>query len=477
MPSLERILRRDQTPWIQTRVANTYDSSRFPELIDNPDPTLRYLACDNERVWRAMEGSEPVIATAKALRKVSLLSVDTGLERGHSSSKRARRIHEWTLSMLKGIREFQASLEMMFDAIMWGWRPLEKVWGPMRWEGRDYLVPKRIHEKFPEHFRFDARGGLVYLPSLNSTGDLKRWEGNALALKFMICTSGAVEHPYGVAVYRDVWLPHFVKNRFLQLFDQGMERSLGLPIFRRRTTTHPGAAGVMEQDPAKIMETVKQEARDMLDLLTSDNILVGLDGWELDFKSDINFVGGWKEALEYYDDLMRSRVAGTDIGSRKGEGSRASDQVTRSTQRDFGKSDARKLESWINEQLIEPAVRWNWDNVQPEEMPKWRSLIHYEMEMENVIALTNAGAPVDGVRTAQVFGVPLQLHPDEGSVILQQKAPPPAAGGPDQTTAPDEERGREEDAPKPEDAERKQSGRSTRGEAPRWDEVELSRFG
>ena len=144
----------------------------------------------------------------------------------------------FAIDFLRRIPRWGEVQERMLDAIYWGWRPIELLWSPQ--VGRDGEMRWFVHaaiEKNPDRFRFTDNRELVYYDPLqnnepqvlNSPEDWIQW---------LPCTSGSIDNPYGVAVYQKIWLPWYSKQRFFQLWAQGMERSMGIVTIKKNG---PGA--------------------------------------------------------------------------------------------------------------------------------------------------------------------------------------------------------------------------------------------
>jgi hypothetical protein len=387
-------------------------------LVENPDPVLRYLALKGEEEWRTMERAETSIGAAKRKRINTLLSYGSAVYPANASAD-AKLISDFCVEMLRRIRHFNTSQRLMLDAIFWGWRPLEVMWDlGMEWKGRQWWGISDIKEKMPEQFRFNADRDLVYVG--NGWGRQLVFNRPEDKLHWMVCTSGSTNTPYGDALYRGVWLIYYIKQRFMQMWAQGMGRSLGL--VKVSQTADP--SGQLIGESAKKMTTIVDEVRDVLRALNDHGVLIEKFGWSLAFLTDVDFSDAWKHPLQYCDECITLMMTGETLSMRIGEvGSKAAASVHQQGLVDFCKSDAAELEDWINDDLLAPAIELNFGAVAPEDIPRWRSKITTQVDLEKARIMYALGAPLDGRKLADESGVPIVLNPTGDDLVLQKTDP------------------------------------------------------
>lgn len=388
--------------------------------VENPDPVLAYVAMKGEEEYRVMERAEPAIRSAKAKRFNTLMSFGSEIQAGNAT-KDARELKDWSVAFFKRIQNFSTVRKLSLDAVTWGWRPMECLWDfDFKIKGKSFWGVKKIYEKKPEAFRFTPDRDLLYVGNRRADPILfNRWEDK---LHWMVCTSGSTDNPYGEAIYRAIWLIYFVKQRFLQMWAQGMARSLGTLKFKQ--TADPGAQ-LLGEGAGKSISEIAWELRDVLRTLNEKGVLIERFGWTLELLCDIEFAEGWDKPLKYCDEVMTLALTGETLSMRLGDtGSRAAAQVHRDGLLDFCKDDAKTEESWWNDGLLHPALKLNFGEDIPDELlPHFRSKIHQKIDMQNAQTLFNMGAPIDGERLAQETGVPLAL--DEGQTNLRLTKPEP----------------------------------------------------
>lgn len=385
-------------------------------IVDNPDPVLRYLALRGEEEYRTMERAEPTIGTAKRTRVNTLLSFGTHVQSG-SKTAASRLLRDFTVSALKGINDFRTVQRLMLDAIYWGWRPMEVTYSTaFRWRGRERWVPKKIREKKPEQFRFTLSRDLCYIGNGMITDPIV-FDQPEDRYNWIVCTAGSTDNPYGDALFKGVWLVYYIKQRFMQMWSQGMARSIGVVSVKQTAD----ASGSLLGEGSKKMEEVVGELRDVLRALNEKGILVQKFGWTVDLLSDIDFSEGWKHPLAYCDEIITLAILGETLTQKIGaQGSRAAADTHRAGLLDFCKSDAPLLETWMSDNLIAPMLELNFGEIDPDDLPKFRSRLSTAIDLEKARVLWALGATLDGVPLADDAGVPIIIPEGTEEVPLER---------------------------------------------------------
>ena len=416
LPSTARVKRlsREIVPFSSTDLI----MGKVP-YVSNPDPVLQYVALKDESEYPLMERAEPAIGSAKRKRMNTLFSFGTEVQAGNNS-KEALDLKDFAVHLLKNIHKWRTVQRLMYDAIFWGWRPLEAMWQfDLKWRGKPYWAPKEIHEKKNHHFRFTPERELVYVG--NGTSDpvvFNRWEDD---YHWLVCTAGSTDNPYGEALYRSIWLIYYVKQQFFQLWAQGMKRSVG--VIQAKQTVDATSA-LMGAAAAKSVEEIASDLRQVLRYLDQKNVLVSKYGWVLEMLTDVEFSEAWKQPIDYCDEIITIAITGETLSMRLGDvGSRAAAQVHRDGLIDYCKSDAGEIENFVNDELLTPALTLNFGDIPLDLLPKYRSKIHQVVDVEKASKLYNMGLPVDGERLAAEAGVPIALDDSPSKCILQKPDP------------------------------------------------------
>ncbi len=382
-------------------------------IVSNPDPVLQYLQVSDESHYRMMERAELAISSSIQKRVGTIISAGSDVQAGKSGSDKAKKYKDFAITLLKGVPAWTTVQEKALEAVFWGWRPLEVILNTnMRFNGGLYWGIKKIDEKMPEEFKFTLDRDLVYIG--DGFQDPVFFDRPEDELHWWVCTSGSTNNPYGEALMRKLWFVWYIKNRFMQMFSTGMERSNGVIIAKQQINLETiGKQATMAQ--------LADELSDVLSLFSNNNILIQRAGWELEFVGDVEFSEGWKYPLDYCDELMRNGIIGGSLTMQVGDvGSRAAADVHEGGTVSIARKDAKVLEGWVNEGLIRPYLEVNFGEIEDDDLPKWRSKISNPVNIENAHVLYQLGAPIDGIKLAAEAGVPLVLDPTDDDLVLKK---------------------------------------------------------
>lgn len=422
-PASAALLSREVLPFASAGLGATYSLG----IIPNPDPVLKFLTFyGDERSYVAMEESEPKLFDAWQHRTTALLSKGTELQLGSSKSPGAKLIHEYGVEALKRIPRWNDVLEKILDGIKWGWRPMQILLdteGTFR--GREAWFASRVIDKPPQKFRFTVDGAMVFTETIFAGTPLVI-DGDWLDFGWLICTRGSLSSPYGTALYRKIWFLWFLKNRFIQKFSQGSERSQGLLKVSKRGAANPTKPG---QDAGGPTATeMMRELEDVLSVMNTYNVLIELGGWTTEFETNLDFSTGWLATLQYIDAAIQTAIIGETLTSDpQDRGTQALGTVHAGVRADYAVGDAKFLEECVDD-LVDKLVRLNFADVEPGDMPRFHSHARTRVNLASVRALYDMGAPIDGDRVAELTATPLNKEPDDGDLVLQVRPGATLAG-------------------------------------------------
>lgn len=380
------------------------DQLRFSglPLVDNPDPVLAHLATRGEEEYRVMERSEPAVSSAKGQRVHTLLSAGSIVEAGPSGTRDAEDLKDWSIHFLKAIPKWPTVLRKMLDAVYYGWQPIHLVWTPtFTWRGRStYWGLARALEKPQELFRFTHDRHLVHVGN-GITDEPTVFRSPAQQMRWLVCTAGSLDSPYGDALFKQVWLIWYIKNRFLEMWATGMGRSLGILKAQEQMPAGTGLESFLptvagDGGDRKSLPEVAREVWDVLQLMSSNQVLVQRAGWVFEYLTNTHYAEGWRHPLEYCDELIRLAITHESLTLKVGDvGSKAAAETHRKGLIDLAKSDAKELEGWVNDGLLRRAIEWNFGTVDEDDLPRWRTKLGRSIDPERVSALHGAGVEVD----------------------------------------------------------------------------------
>lgn len=370
------------------------------EVVRNPDPVLKYVAFTDESLWRVMERSETELTAAKEQRVTKLLADGTEVIPGKSRSSKAYELRDFVIAVLRDMRGWHDLQALLCDPIFWGWRPFEIVWKPgLKFNGRSYWGVEAVREKEPEKFAFTVDRRLVYVGDslmggriLDQPDDQYRW---------LVATSGSTDNPYGRGKYTQTYLYWYLKSRFLQMFSQGLERSIGMLKVKHTKNLN-------ETESRDIMGEILSDVEEIRDLLSQHNILVELSDVRTELVTDIQVVDGWQKALEYCDDKIKRSILLQNLTSKiDSKGSRAAAEIHYDILDKVAQRDAAVPSAALNDQLIPWIVALNFGEVDRNDLPKVEFLSARPISLEASKMVYDMGGTIDARKLARSLHVPI----------------------------------------------------------------------
>ena len=131
--------------------ANSLDFYALGMLLPNPDTILRSQG-KNITTYRDMQ-VDALIGSCVTRRKASVQALDFGLDRGQASSRHGKAVQ----AMLDAL-PLTTIIEQMQDAVLYGYQPMEVIWG----QSGGLFVPVDVQAKPPEWFCFDTANMLRF---------------------------------------------------------------------------------------------------------------------------------------------------------------------------------------------------------------------------------------------------------------------------------------------------------------------------
>lgn len=430
------LMKREIVPFAGRRAMSLAGAA----LISNPDPILQFMSVKGEEEYRAMTRAEPALKSSLDKRRETLLSEGFEIQVGGSGRKRAETLKDFAVALMQKIPYLSTVYEQAWMAIPWGWRPMEiELDLDWRWNGKQCWGVSAIREKLPEHFRFTADRNLAYVgdgyssrPLVFSTPEDK--------LRYLVCTYGSTDNPYGDALCKYAWLIYYIKQQFMQMLARGYSKSLGILHYKQSDTMPEVRAG----EPQKTIEDLKREVGAMVELLDDKSVLIDMAGGETDWLGNVAFSSAWQAPIEYCDKLIRMLVQGETLSDSMGNdqtSNRASAETGMKGLQTRAKGDGLWIQSVFNDGLIAPMVRLNFGDVEDSDMPKLRSRLVARVDLTAAKTLFDMGAVIDGLPLANSAGVKIIVGdptPDQvpldrmaGALELAKAAHPPGepAGG------------------------------------------------
>jgi hypothetical protein len=431
-----KTLKQEIVPW-----APGADIGRPNDIIENQDEVLAFLARKDEREYTRMERAEPIVHQG-ILRRIGTLQHAGWKLEPASAMPAARTIYDYGTDLLKRLRaRFATNLAEMHRARFIGWRPMERIWDfQSTHKGKPAWFVSAIRAKEPADFRFTTARDLVWIASPTGRQIPFPFDSEESRLRWMICTSGDSDSPYGSGELKFVWMLYYLKREFMRMWSQGIQRSMGTvkvsqsgtsAIASFATREAQSAAGAPGQ--AKSVTEIAAEFGQVMKLFQESGILVQRNGWEVDLSGEVAYADGWKEPLAYLDRMMALCLTGDTLSLSAGTvGSKAAADTKSEELTERCVTDGQEISGWINEQLLGDAYRLQFPDPDPDDFALFSFKLGHEVDLDAAKWLFLSGARLDGKKIADEFGVPLIIDEQPGDVVLekQQLVLDPATGRP-----------------------------------------------
>lgn len=380
-------------------------------VLQKNDPVLMYLALSDEREYDKMITTDIAISAAIEQRVNGLVSQGWEIVAGESQSPRALELADFVKAQFDSIPHFGTLRREMLRAIFYGWRPALIDWtSEFEHKGRPYFGIARIRAQKPWHYEFTADGDLLFTGGMKPVLLPDR-------LQWFAATAGSTDNPYGDAWLRRVWMLYFVSKKFEKMSAQAIQRSLGI-IKAKQAGGTAGALAGSKQDK------VAGELGQILDRLNSHNILMELNGWSLEFITDVEMTDSYQKVVELFDTKKRQAIVLQNLTSEiKGFGSRAAATEHMDILKSVWLSDAEEECGWYDDGVIKPVVAINFGQVDPEDMPHFKSSVFSKPDIDDVKAYFDMSGQIDGRRLAKALNIPAHFEDDDSPVVLEKQGP------------------------------------------------------
>lgn len=298
------------------------DFSALSFYLPNPDLILQRQG-GNVSVYYPLLVDAHVWACVQS-RKAGVLSLEWELDRGGAKSREAKAAEK----MLKAM-DVNRILSEALDAVLWGYQPMEIVWG----ESGGLLAPVDIQAKPSEWFIFNADGELKFLSKEQPI------YGEKLPDMKFLCprNQGSYANPYGERVLsRCFWPVAFKKGGWK--FWSVMAEKFGMPYTIGRTP--PGTPKPIRDDFADALEAIIQDGVAVLD----DNQSVEL----MEFKGGLNSGNLYKGLIEAANTEISKAILGHGAAADSTPGRLGGDDAALVVRKEIVDADRRLVEETMN---------------------------------------------------------------------------------------------------------------------------------
>jgi phage gp29-like protein len=288
-----------------------------------------------------MESADPVIASAMSTRRSAVLNRPWTILANDDDPD----ITACVLDLFANLSDFTSTLDQALGALTTGFVPLELFWTVRNGK---WTVDK-IVGRDPADYRFDRQGQLRLLTQKSPV------EGEPVPpYKFIVHRHrGSASNPYGQSVLQPLYWPVTFSRAGWKWWATAIEK-YGMPII---TANFPSEATREDQD----------KFADFVQSLQAHSWSVVPQGFMVELHEAKRATGDdYLPFLQYADTKKFQVILGQNLTSETTDrGSLAQADVHELVRNDITLADAAALASTINDQLIKPLVRLNFNRPCP----------------------------------------------------------------------------------------------------------------
>lgn len=313
------------------------DMTSFGMMLPNPDPILKRQGKDI-RVYRDLR-SDAHVGGCIRRRKAAVKGLEWRVQRGKASARTTRLANE-----LLATYDMDTLLNEITEAVLFGWQPLELVWGMMG----GAKVPLQVIGKPPEWFCFDTEAQLRFRSRDQPL------TGEALEpRKFLLARQEAsYANPYGHADLSMCFWPAVFKRSGLKFWVTFTEK-YGTPwLVGKQPRGTPGP------EVEALLDKLESMVQDAVAAIPDDSSI------------DILEAGNKGASAELYKELLmfcRSEISIALLGqnqSTESNSNRASAEAGLEVAKTIRDGDATLVSATVNQLL-----RWVTDLQEGEQAP------------------------------------------------------------------------------------------------------------
>lgn len=382
--------------------ANSLDFYALGMLLPNPDTILRSQG-KSITTYRDMQ-VDALVGSCVTRRKASVQALDFGLDRGQASSRHGKAVQ----AMLDAL-PLTTIIEQMQDAVLYGYQPMEVIWG----QAGGLFVPLDVQAKPPEWFCFD-------------TNNMLRFKSRAQPLfgeedpgkKYLLPRqSPTYQNPYGFAALSMCYWPLVFKKGGLKFWLAFTEKF--------------GSAFSVGKLPRSATEAERTALLDSLEALIQDGVATIPD----DGSVELIEMAGKSASADLYAQLVAhcsSEIAIALLGQNQttqASANKASALAGLEVTKDLRDADARIIAASIN-QLIKWVCELNFGDVPTPVFSFWDQKEQDELQAARDKSNHDAGARFTNAYWMRGYGY------QEGDLQPEPVAPAVIASTARQSTDP-----------------------------------------
>ncbi|OQX12820.1 MAG: hypothetical protein BWK73_13980 [Thiothrix lacustris] len=375
----------------------------YVNWLPNPDPILKTQGRDVS-VYRDLL-SDAHVGGCVRRRKAAVLLMERGFDRMKAKSRHAK-----ALEAIFGQLPLQRIFTEILDAPLYGYQPLEVIWG----KANGLIVPVDVVGKSPEWFHFDGDNQLRFRSKTSPS------DGELLPpYKFLLPRQDPSHaNPYGVPDLARVFWPATFKRGGLRFWMNFTEK-YGIPW----------AIGKL---PRGSSQTDTNNLLDMLADMVQDGVAVIPDDGSVELKgagSTSDNATAFKELLMYCKGEISTALLGSNLAS-EASSTNASATAGQGITHEIRDNDARLIADTMN-QLVKWVCEINWGDVDAPLYSLWEQEQVDTVQAERDAKLYAAGARFSNTYFENAYSLQpgdlLEIEPPNEPAAAETKEQEPTA--------------------------------------------------
>lgn len=315
---------------------------------------------------------------------------------------------DFVSDLLDSIPNFDTVLQMLGDGFYYGWRLLEKSWTTDgAFKGRKIWKYGAIEEREMWEYYFspgpDRR--LIHFPLFQGAQQFTTEEEE---MWFVISRFNSISRPYGRGVATDIWFDWYRRSLYREVADTMYQQALN-----GQTVLSSNPAGMQNQLSQTDLDAEFDRISASLEIakrtLNEFGLMVLVGDLKLEETLKIGSVEAWEKINQTMGLDLRRRIEMSTLTTvASSYGTYGQGMVQRDSKINSCCRIAEIVASVVNDQIIAPALRFNFGDVQRDKIPRLIMNISRPVDLKVLEFFLASGIDLDGDVVAGRFdGIPL----------------------------------------------------------------------
>lgn len=316
-------------------------------------------------------------------------------------------VHDFVVDLIASIPNFQTVLQFMFDQFYYGWRLLEKEWATDgSFKGRKIWKYSGISEKETWEFHFSPQQHrLINFSMLEPAQQFTKEEEE---MWFIISRYGSISRPYGKGIATELWFEWYRRQLYRQAADGTYQQAInGLTVVKSRGMGN--GMGLSPTDFDTEMARIKASLDVAKETLDQFGFMVLVGDLELEKVLRLGSVDAWEKINGEMGLNLRRRIEMSTLTTVAPDyGTHALGKTQENSKTNSCRRIAEMVTQDVNDQIIGPAVRYNFGEVPREKRSRFIMNICRPVDVGVLTFFLNSGVDLDAdILAARFNNIPI----------------------------------------------------------------------